>query len=251
MIKFPRNRSRPFLGNFACKCKLFSRLAFSLDFEKKCGIIISEQQQSIKRKAVLTVSKKSKRKALARKRFTLFLISVLVVTLSLVILLASSLFVFLKLPSIGIFDKKYTFKIGADNSKSRKSFSYDKNAVMRDGELCLNFSYLAETCGFSVSGDSSELKYLLRNSTNDKLLIVPGDVTVDICGTKAKMSTPAFFSSKGDLFLPCSFVENFIDGVTIEQDEKNDHLYYITYNSEEAFSLTVRSPQKESVVSEQ
>lgn len=197
------------------------------------------------------MSKKSKKRLLARKRFTLFLISVLVVTLSLVVLLASSLFVFLKLPSIGIFDKKYTFKIGADNSKSRKSFSYDKKSVMRDGELCLNFSYLAEVCGFSVSGDSSELKYLLRNSTNDKILIVPGNATVDICGTKIKMSTPAYFSSSGDLFLPFSFVESFIDGIAIEQDEKNDHLYNITYSSEGNFSLTVRLPQKESVVPKQ
>lgn len=196
------------------------------------------------------MSKKSKRRGLVRKRFTLFLVSVIVVTLSLVILLASSLFAFLKLPSIGIFDKKYTFKIAADNSKSRKSFSYDKKAVMRDGELCLNFSYLAKVCGFSVSGDSSELKYLLRNSTNDKILIVPGDANVDVCGTKVKMATPAYFSSSGDLFLPCSFVEKFFDGIAIEQDEKNDHLYNITYSSEGDFSLTVRSPQKETVIPE-
>lgn len=199
----------------------------------------------------MTLSNKNKRKVFARKRFVLFLISVLVVTLSLIILLGSSLFVLLKLPSIGIFDKKYTFKISAEGSKSRKSFSYDKKAVLRDGELCLNFSYLADVCGFSVSGDSSELKFLLQNSTGDKILVLPGDATVDICGAKVKMSTPAYLTTSGDLFLPCSFVENYIDGINVEQDEKNDHLYYVTYSSESDFSLNVRKPQKESTVPEQ
>lgn len=192
--------------------------------------------------------KKSLKRQRKRQRFFLFLVSVLIVTSIFLILSVACLIVTLKFPSLDIFEKKYVFKIGAENAKTKKTLSYEKNAVVRDGEVFLNFSYLAEVCGFSVSGDNSQLRYLLRNSGRDVILVDPGESYVYLNDSKIRLSSAAFISSDEDLFLPCSFVNNYLDGVSVTRDQENERLFYVTYNSENSFSLTVSFPQKSDAV---
>lgn len=190
----------------------------------------------------------SRKRSLRRQRFFLFLISVVIVAIVLSILSVICLVAVLKYPSFDLFEKKYVFKIGAENAKTKKTLSYEKNAVVRDGEVYLNFSYLADVCGFSVSGDSTQLRYLLRNLSDDVILINPGESFAYLNDSKIRLAGTTFVSSSGDLFMPCSFVNNYLDGISVTCDEENERLFYVSYSSEDNFSLTVSFPQKNDTV---
>lgn len=149
-----------------------------------------------------------------------------------------------KKPFHTFFEKKYVYKIGADNTKTRKTLSYAKKSVLRDGVMYLNFSYVSELCGFSVSGDNNEFRFFLRNDRADRIMLERGSSVAVLSGASIQMDGKAYLGSNGELFVPCSFVNVYIDGITVEADEKNDHRINVLYSSEGVFGLNVSAPDE-------
>lgn len=190
------------------------------------------------------LKKKSKKGSLRKKRILLFFIAVLALFLLFTSLISGFMLVLVKKPLHGFFEKKYVYKVGADNTKTRKTLSYAKNSVFRDGVMYVNFSYVSELCGFSVSGDNDEFRFFLRNDRADRILLKKGSSTAILSGASIQMDGKAYIGSNGELFVPCSFINVYIDGISVEADEKNDHRINVLYSSEGKFGLTVSAPDE-------
>ena len=175
------------------------------------------------------------------KKALLFVLSVAVCSCIILFVFLGSAFAIVKFSSFDFLAKKYVFKIGAENSKSKATLSYDKDTIVRNGVIYVNFSYIAKACDFSVSGDKKEYRFLLRNAEDDKITVTMGKTDVDLSGVSVQMESHAFIY-QNDVFLPCSFVNNYFEGISISQDEENDHKFYITYSSDGSFGITVHLP---------
>lgn len=195
-------------------------------------------------RSVKGLKKKSNKGSLRKKRISLFFIAVLALFLLFASLISGFMLVLVKKPLHGFFEKKYVYKIGADNVKTRKTLSYAKNSVFRDGVMYVNFSYVSELCGFSVSGDNDEFRFFLRNDRADRILLKKGSSTAVLSGASIQMDGKAYIGSNGELFVPCSFINVYIDGISVEADEKNDHRINVLYSSEGEFGLTVSAPDE-------
>ncbi len=175
------------------------------------------------------------------KKALLFVISVAFCSCIILFGFFGSTFAIVKFSSFDFLAKKYVFKIGAENSKTKTTLYYDKDTIVRNGITYVNFSYIADVCDFSVSGDKNEYRFLLRNTEDDKITVTIDKTDVDLSGVSIQMESPAFIY-QNDVFLPYSFVDNYFEGISISGDEEDDHKFYITYSSDGSFGFTTHLP---------
>ncbi|MGM9680660.1 MAG: stalk domain-containing protein [Eubacteriales bacterium] len=188
------------------------------------------------------MDQRQKRRRIKRRQIMVFLLSTLVLTVLLLGVFLAGFCLNLQFASlIKLFDKNYVYRIGSEELRTtdRKKFSYSPDFICEDGQLYVNFSYLADVCAFSVSGDYDQLRYLLRNEGGDDLIVNIGTTSVVVGGQSVSLSVPSFQSDDGSLYLPCSFVDTYFDGISIEQDEENDHLILVSLNAEGQYALTL------------
>lgn len=187
------------------------------------------------------MNQKRKKRRLARKRFLLFCASALLLAGLLLSIFFAGFWANIHMPTIlGFFEKKYVCRIGVEESSlsSRKRFVYTKDRIVRDGQYYVNFSYIAEVCSFSVSGDAEQLRYLLRNETDDRLTVNIGSAEVNVSGQSIMMPAPAFAMEDGTLYLPTSFVDAYFDGIRIEvEDNEESRLITVSLDIDGEYSL--------------
>lgn len=192
------------------------------------------------------MDQKQKRRRIRRRRITVFLLSVLILTALFLGIFFAGFFLNLQFATLTkLFEKSYVYRIGSEevSTSSRKKFTYNQDFISKDGQFYVDFSYLAEVCEFSVSGDYDQLRYLLRNDEEDSLIVNIGTTSVIVGGQPVSLSAPSFQSDGGSLYLPCSFVDTYFDGISIEQDEDNDHLIVVSLNSEGQYTLTLHQSE--------
>ncbi|MGM9636580.1 MAG: stalk domain-containing protein [Eubacteriales bacterium] len=192
------------------------------------------------------MDQKQKRRRIRRRRMTVFLLSVLILTILFLGIFFAGFYLNLRFASLTkLFEKSYVYRIGSEevSTTGKKKFTYSQEFICEDGQFYVDFSYLAEVCAFSVSGDYDQLRYLLRNENGDYLIVNIGTTSVIVGGQPVSLSAPSFQSDDGSLYLPCSFVDAYFDGISIEQDEEDDHLIVVSLNSEGRYALTLHQSE--------
>lgn len=193
------------------------------------------------------MDQRQKRRRIRRRQITVFLLSVLLLSTLILGIFFAGFCLNLHFASITkFFEKSYVYRIGSEelSTVNRKKFIYKKDFIQKNGQFYINFSYLAEVCSFSVSGDYDQLRYLLRNEEGDYLIVNIGTTSVVVGGQSVSLSAPSFQSEDGSLYLPCSFVDTYFDGIGIEQDEEDDHLIIVSLDAEGQYALTLHRSEE-------
>lgn len=200
----------------------------------------------------------SKRKAkLAWGRIIFYLIASAVVFLLICGIAAGYVFLSAKLPSISLFADEYTVYYGNEagykvndegktelKSGSFKKITYEFGAYSEDETLYVNFSALAEYCGFYVSGDDRTLRYIVPSAEGGEdaqFTVTAGSNAIDLNGTTLHLANPVVLSD-GTTYMPLEFVERYLQGISLVADENKENVYYLLCSSTSDFYLA-SSPQ--------
>ncbi len=91
--------------------------------------------------------------------------------------------------------------------------------VYRNDILMVNFTDIAKMCGYTVSGNSQNQKFhFVTNIANESAEFTSGDSTCKINGAAFELSRPCEIEN-GNVWLPLSFVRDYVLGLSIEADE--------------------------------
>lgn len=189
---------------------------------------------------------RQKHRRLVRRRAFVFIIMTVISAALILGIFFLCLFINIKSASIkALFEDDYTYRIGTEATeiKRRRRFGYEKSFIERDGQLYLNFTYISNTCAFSVTGDNRQIRYLLRNENEDFVTFDLSSTSAYVSGHPVNMPAPSFLDESGNLFVPCSFVDTYFDGISVAVDEENDHLIIVTLDTEGEYSLTLHNQE--------
>ncbi len=192
---------------------------------------------------VSRVSKKAKYRAI------LFMFSSLLIAAVLLFIYCASVFVYMRFP-IGKISGTYTVYIG-DAAVKPERREYRKNMpaskLFRNGVTYVNFTQIARQCGFSVTGDTNSLRYLIGSDREDKeqFTLSAGNAYVEIGSTSVALEGKAIYTS-GELWLPISFVNRYIDGISIYVDHSKKRL---VVDCEGNYLLTLHGDAENPVIS--
>ena len=172
----------------------------------------------------MPANKKSKAEKKRRSKLAgFFLIGALVI--SAVILAISSVIIaaVLYLPSVNL-PLNYSVSVGRVNDKPRNYSNYSlkpADAVHGDEEY-IDFSMLADKCTFPVTGDGKTLKYKITSSDGSlgSMILSPEDSCITVNGTSVPIKNGIYIKGSR-VFIPCSFLESYINGISIEKDGRD------------------------------
>lgn len=202
----------------------------------------------------------SKRKArIVRGRIIVYLIASLLLCLLLLGIAAVYVFISAKLPSLS-FPVEYTVYYGDesyykdsmassdeeeqdDYKDEMEEVSYKFGQFTDNDTVYVNFSALADYCGFYVSGNSSSLRYILPasdGSVDSQFTARADSNAVELNGTTVHLSSPAVVADE-KLYLPIEFLDLYVQGITVISEE--DGVYLLLCSSDAEFYLTA-SPQR-------
>ncbi len=114
----------------------------------------------------------------------------------------------------------YYYYIGDDQTqdKSVRTVSYEN--VFRNNTYYINFTALAEYFDMVITGNSDTVRFMFSNQTKDNSYLKIGTNTVMINGELLSLDAPVF--ADGDyVYVPISFVKNYINGVNVSVDEQD------------------------------
>lgn len=193
------------------------------------------------------MNREKKKRRIRRKRALSFALLTVLLSVLLFGVSIAGIFVTLHIPDImAAFSKGYVFRFYTADSpnSSRLRLSYDADFIYRQGNLYLDFTSLSDLCGFSVSGDADQRRYLLdggKSGASETLTVNLGTTSVVLSGCPVSMGAPSFLSENGSLYLPCDFVDNYFTGITVEADPENDHSIWVTYDLQTGIGLTLHA----------
>jgi len=117
------------------------------------------------------------------------------------------------------------------------------SAIGDNGEPMVNFTRIAVMCSMTATGDNSEMRYITIDDETENVRFVVGTSTVYMNGMR-EMMTGDSRRIGGDLWVPLSFVSEFMTGITADYNEKKNE---ITVLRTETAGSTEENPLYESV----
>ncbi|MBR5453099.1 MAG: D-alanyl-D-alanine carboxypeptidase family protein [Clostridia bacterium] len=117
------------------------------------------------------------------------------------------------------------------------------SAIGDGGEPMVNFTRIAVMCSMTATGDNSEMRYITIDAETENVRFVVGTSIVYMNGMRERMSGDSRRIG-GDLWVPMSFVNEFMTGITAEYNEKKND---ISVQRIEAAGSTEDNPLYESV----
>lgn len=197
----------------------------------------------------MTVTKRKAR--VVRGRVIVYLIASAILFLLICAIAAGYIFLSAKWPSFS-FPVEYTIYYGSENDYRVKSddeveikkrnFKQDtyKIGQFTEGQtVYVNFSALADYCGFYVSGDDSHLRFILPavgDTEASQFAASAGSNEVDLNRTTVHLSAPAVMND-GVLYMPIEFVDFYIEGISVVPDREDSNVFYLLCSKDAAFYL--------------
>lgn len=121
---------------------------------------------------------------------------------------------------VDFFKTEETPDISISYSVDGVESKFEHADVYRGDILMVNFTDVAKMCGYTVSGNSQTQKFhLVTNIANESAEFTSGDSTCKINGASFELSCPCEIEN-GNVWLPLSFVRDYILGLSVEADEK-------------------------------
>lgn len=150
-------------------------------------------------------------------KFFYRIVAVLIVFLILSLLLASFF-------AIDFFKSEKSPDTDVTVTINNSSKKYERSQIYSNNELMINFTDVAKMCGCTVTGDTSVQKIFFDNGTaTENAEFSNGDVTCKINGAVFELSVPCEICD-GQLWLPLSFVQNYVTGLNIEISDNLDRI---------------------------
>ena len=116
-------------------------------------------------------------------------------------------------------------------------------ATTEGGDVMVNFTRIAALCSMTSTGDSSELRYITIDENTENVRFVVGTNIVYMNGMQDRMDGVCRIIGN-DLWVPITFVTDFMTGISAEVDEK---AHKITVTRNELPTSTEESPEYEPV----
>ncbi len=139
------------------------------------------------------------------------------------------------------------YQIGDDsNIFLRKTLSYD--SVISDDTVYLNMSELASYCEMMITGDSEQLRFIVRDGSNENVGFVIGSDEVKINNVSARLSAPTFVKD-GSLYVPMEFVNLYVIGVKATYDTEKSRLTVAKDPDAGAVSFALKAPTPTEAIS--
>ena len=145
------------------------------------------------------------------------------------------MFLLLSLAILGIFslivspdtdDGTILYKHGTGSRKDQ-TYEVARALYCPDGVYYINFASMAEACGFSISGDENEIRYIIDAGDDDydTVTFYYGSREATVNGTHFMLSAPVT-KSGSTLLVPAEFVSLCMRGVTVETTHDKITLVY-------------------------
>ncbi|MCI8387725.1 MAG: hypothetical protein HFE63_04590 [Clostridiales bacterium] len=109
----------------------------------------------------------------------------------------------------------YTYKIG--NAKAQ---TLSHNDAVRDGNLYVSFTDIAELCNLAVIGSVDDIKYVIKGDEAETIRFLTGTRVVYVNTVEARLSSDSYYKND-KLYVPLDFVSAYFKGLNITVDEKN------------------------------
>lgn len=174
------------------------------------------------------------------KRIILFVICVIFFTLIITVLLSAFTLASLYYKSVSVFQSNIIFKIYSSDSQKTISYNSKESLVYRDNVPYVNFNLISDVCNFSIIGDSSAQRILLRNDREDSIVFDVGTSFVTINNVNITMNGISIYTSDKILLIPLDFLNNYFDGITVSEDSNNDRIIHIKCDTAGDIYMTVR-----------
>lgn len=123
-------------------------------------------------------------------------------------------------------DGTMIYKHGTGSRKD-KSYEVARSLYCPDGVYYINFTSMADACGFAISGDENEIRYIIQagKSDYDTVTFYYGSREITVNGTHIMLSNPVK-KRDGAVLVPAEFVSLCMRGVTVETTEAQITLVY-------------------------
>lgn len=122
---------------------------------------------------------------------------------------------------------------------------------VRDGQVYLNFTEIAEYLDFITSGEPSRLRYLTKYTDGEEIVFDVGTTSVTVNGNMIRMPAASYYKG-GVLYVPLDFIKTYVRGISVGTNEKNGtivlyRLYTLSPKNEKiyediTFSLKTQLP---------
>ena len=119
------------------------------------------------------------------------------------------------------------------NLKLKMGLSYELNDIkgekinpdeyMRDGEMYVNLTALAEKFGFVVTGTRDCLRFIADLKTGENIRVYIDTPFVEINGTKVRLDGKITQNGE-DIFIPASFFDEYANGIEIAYNEEKSFI---------------------------
>ncbi len=174
------------------------------------------------------------------KRIILFVICIIFFTFIITVLSSAFTLASLYYKSVSVFQNNIIFKIYSSDSQKTISYNSKESLVYRDNVPYVNFNLISDVCNFSIIGDSSAQRILLRNDREDSIVFDVGTSFVTINNVNITMNGISIYTSDKILLIPLDFLNNYFDGITVSEDSNNDRIIHIKCDTAGDIYMTVR-----------
>lgn len=186
--------------------------------EKRVVLPISKKDAARNQRAI---SEKNRRK---REVFLVKLIVFLTFYILISLIIAGFIFFSLKTQANAlkvnridmVFDESRTVKIAGDT-------------LVKDNIVYIPYEKLDLMCNFVLTGDSNKIT-LIISSGIDYVSFYRNSNLAFIGGSSYRISSPVLFE-KDDYYIPLDFINNYMKGIAVEFDEK-ENVYQLIYTGE-------------------
>ena len=124
------------------------------------------------------------------------------------------------------------------DGKHTEKVKVSEETAYAGGVLYVNFSNIADACDMTVISDSGTAKFVFYDDKapdsdgtghEEYAVFEKKSTACVVCGQDARLTAPAVFSD-GDVWVPADFIENYVNGITVEE-EKSKGKVYVTRDS--------------------
>lgn len=105
-----------------------------------------------------------------------------------------------------------------------KAVSVDTDKYVRDDILYVNMSAVSRTFGFVVTGDRKELRFIPEVDGGESVSFITGTPFARINGTTVRLEGNIFLEDDGSIFVPLSFITDYVTGIKTELDKDKNTL---------------------------
>ncbi len=176
----------------------------------------------------------------AKMRFIFYTVVSLSIALIISLIIGISFFLSLRLTGADSTPERYRFTSGMPEGK-KNQVTLKTEDIMRNGQLCVNFSDIADKCSFTFVSDGSEMRFYLNNSHGDILTLKSSSSVAYLNSVPVRLSTEVY-KINGKVYLPLDFVGHYINGITVKADSENATVN-IEYSGAEKCFLNIKYPQ--------